>query len=994
MMACDGNFVDAGGPGGGYGPNQNYTATICSDFSNGNPSIKLYFNQFDIDPSDTLYIYDGIGPTDPLIGAYNNTNSLFLHPVQATVMNWTGCLTVAFQSNHAVNGGGWQADISCIPLCQQVYCGMDTTLTYPLISDTGYITICEHDTIHFAGMGVYPQNNILYLQNDTSSTFVWSFGDGVTDTGQIVDHVYDSVRGYDVQLTVIDEQGCVSTNALQLRVCIADNPIGYFQQPPAICQYDTLTLKIGYGGGSTFTLNPIHYEQSSSLMYDSATFIPDGGAIGGMCYNTNVTFNVFNPGQTVLQASDIQSVSANMEHSYMGDLEMLLVCPNGQQAIVKEYIQSGHAYLGIPYGGENHSSFDCTSPPACLSDPTQNPAGEGWTYNWTTVSPEYNTMQTYGSTGNCTPLPPGISNPTLDSSSYMPFQNFTNLIGCPLNGTWNFQVCDYWGADNGWVFWWQLNLDANLLPSNWGYTCLVDSAIWTGPDIIGMTDTTMTIAPSASGIFTYQLTVYDHFGCNYDTSFTLQVNPAPQPNLGADTTLCEGESVTLTAHGGGTYQWNNGATVPEQSVTPSDTTQYTVIVTSSGCHGYDTLVVNVNPIPVAHAGPDTAVCLGQSLVLHGSGGTQYQWSNGTLDPNLPLQPSSTTLYWLTVTTNGCSSTDTVLVVVNPLPYPKLGADTALCDLDTLVLNPGGFSAYAWSTGETTPTITIDTTGDYWVRVWNEFGCTRSDTMHLLVNSIPKVNMDFSPDHGCEPVLVSFTNYTQPPALTYLWEFGDGKTSDLENPIHTYTSPGLFSVILTAVGNGGCEKTDTFPQIIRIYKTPEASFYPSPASASILNPVISFINMSNFTDTYSWEFGDGGSSDEESPLHTYSDTGYYAVTLLTTTGPGCADTAYSTVHIKDYVTIYIPNAFSPNDDGHNDFFGPLGTGWGTYKVYSMAIFNRWGTLIFETDNPAIPWNGKVNNSGKVCQDGSYIYRIRLQAEDNNIKEYKGQVLLIR
>lgn len=990
FAACGGKFVDAGGSGSGYGPNQYYITTLCSDFSNGNPSMKLYFDQFDIDPSDTLFIYDGLSASDPLIGKYNNTNSLFLHPVQATVMNYSGCLTVYFQSDEAVNGSGWVASMSCIPLCQQVYVGLDTNLVSPHLNDSGYITACSQDTLHFVGTGVFPQNNILYLQEDTTSTFIWSFGDGVTDTGRFVQHHYDSIRGYDVQLTIIDEQGCVSTNALGLRVCLSDNPIQYLQQPPSMCQYDSLTMFVGYLGGSNVTVDPIHHEQSSSLRYDSATFIPDGGALGGQCYNTNVTFNVFMPGQTIQSGSDILSVTVNMEHSFVGDLQMTLICPNGQSAIVKEYIQQGGAYLGIPCGGDNDGLCDGTP----ITDPNVNPPGTGWTYSFTPINPEYNTMQSYANTGNTTPLPPGITHAIVDSGSYQPYQNFNSLIGCPMNGTWNFQVCDYWGSDNGWVFWWQLNLDPNLSPGDWGYTCRVDSSQWSGPYIIGHTDSTLTIFPTAPGTFAYLVKLFDNFGCTYDTALIVHVNPAPDPNLPQDTTVCAGQSATFSAQGGGTYHWNTGETTASLTVTPMDTTEYIVSVTANGCIGYDTLIVNVNPIPVASAGQDTALCLGESVVLKGSGGLEYHWNTGANTAELFLHPTSSATYILTVTTNGCSSSDTVFVKVNPLPSPQLGPDTHICDYDSLVLTPGVFTTYEWSTGSDQQTVTLTNSGTYWVRVWNEFGCTWSDTMSLTVNPVPTVNMGFDPAIGCEPFQVEFQNLTQPPAQGYIWHFGDGKSSTNENPMHTYTMPGTFTVILEAVGTGDCIATDTFPDIIKVYKTPQAAFYPKPATTSILQPEVSFIDLSYFTERYLWDFGDGTTSIETSPVHVYSDTGYYTVTLITSTQAGCADTAFAQVHIKGFYTIYIPNSFSPNHDGVNDFFGPIGEGWGKYKNFSMLIFDRWGELIYETTDPSKPWNGAKNNSGAVCQDGTYTYRIRLQAEDENVKEYKGFVVLIR
>ena len=371
--------------------------TFCSNNAT-NTHIKLYFWTFDIDASDTLFIYDGPNTTSPLIGAYNNDNSLFLFPVNATAANPSGCLTVQFKSDGASTGPGWDAEIFCVIACQTVISGIDSAAMSPHPSDSMYIDICYGDTIDFVGTGIFPQNNIIYSQSNATSTFTWNLGDGTIVTGQNVTHYYNTIRGYNLELTVTDLNGCVSMNSLGYRVRVSDDPIGHVGSLPDICSGSDLNITVGYSSLNNINVTVPSYYQSASLMYDSATFIPDGGALGGLCYNTNVTFNCFNPGQNISGASDIVSVCVNMEHEFVGDLEMNLICPNGTTAIMKEYIQSGGAFLGQPMGGDNHHSFNGTP----ITDPLVNPAGTGWTYCFS-MTPAFGTIQSYAGTGNCTP---------------------------------------------------------------------------------------------------------------------------------------------------------------------------------------------------------------------------------------------------------------------------------------------------------------------------------------------------------------------------------------------------------------------------------------------------------------------------------------------------------------------------------------------------------------------------------------------------------------
>jgi len=838
VTTCTGNVYDPGGLSGGYGNSQNNTMTICSG-NTLNTHVKLYFWSFNIHSSDTLYIYDGTTTAAPLLGAYNAGNTLFLFPVYATAANPSGCLTLKFTSDAAFTDGGFDAEISCVTACQKVISACDSAAMSNWMADSNNIDICLGDTITFVGTGVFPQNGLIYPQSNATCAFQWDFGDGTTAIGQTVQHYYSNMRGYNVELRVVDDHGCISMNSLGTRVRISNDPIGHVGSLPDICSNSELSVSVGYSYNNSISVTIPSFYQQASLAYDSATFIPDGGALGGQCYNTNVTFGVFQPGQTVTNANDIVSVVVNMEHSFIGDLEMKLICPNGQQTILKTYVQSGGAYLGEPMGQNNHYAFDCAAPPACVTDPLSNPAGTGWTYSWTMLNPTWGTMQNYAGAGN-TLTPPYTPCSMLDSGSYQPDNSFASMIGCPLNGTWNLQVCDYWGIDNGWVFWWQLNLDASILPVNWGYSVPIDTVMWSGPYITENNGKNIVITPDVGGVFNYQVFVTDDFGCTYDTIIPLTVIATPKPNLGPDSSMCEGTPYTITA------------------------------------------------------------------------------------PNYP----GSSYYWL--------------------PY-----------------------------GETTQSITPTKSGKYIAIIQTGNGnvqCIGYDTINVGFAQKPLIS--FMPDvmDGCEPIVVNFKNVSSPQPAQYLWNFGDGDTSSIKNPTHTYSIPGTYNISLDVSTGSGCADSYTINNLIKVYAQPVASFQMSNNTVVITDATVEFLNTTTDATTYSWDFGDGTTSADESPSHTYSDKGFFPITMIASTEYGCVDTVKNLVTVVDE-EIITPNIITPNGDGKNDYF--VIKNLESSLANELVIYDRWGKKIFDKSDYKNDWNGEGH------PDGTYYWILRTKGQMQSV-----------
>lgn len=487
------------------------------------------------------------------------------------------------------------------PYCQPIFAQLDIPNVIPAPDDSLFINVCRGSVVQFSAIGIYPLNNQVYHQSDSTSIFVWDFNDGTLGTGQIVNHTFNAGRIYNVRLKIIDIHNCQSSNEIIVKVKVSPDYIEAIKPALTTCVGTPYTITVGNSTSNTVHFNTISYFSSTQLLYDSATFIPDGGALGGLSLDLPITITDAPFGSLINSPFDILSVNINMEHSFVGDLEISLVCPNGSELVLKEYVNSGGAFLGIPLGGLNHSSYDCTQP-SCILDPLQNPPGVGWDYSFSMINPVYNTMQSYANTGNAT-APGGASNAQIDSSSYMPYEDFSNLIGCPINGTWMLKVTDFWAVDNGWVFWWRLNLDSTINTGN--YEVGIDTVNFSGPDITSFGSNQITITPQNQGIYSYSVQIVDDFGCVYDTVVNVNVLPALLVDCGQDTGLPAPALINMNPiviNGLAPYQflWNTGSTGSVLQVLPASTTTYYLTVTDAyGCTGFDSVTVNIGTVPIS-----------------------------------------------------------------------------------------------------------------------------------------------------------------------------------------------------------------------------------------------------------------------------------------------------------------------------------------------------------------------------------------------------------
>jgi gliding motility-associated-like protein len=514
------------------------------------------------------------------------------------------------------------------------------------------------------------------------------------------------------------------------------------------------------------------------------------------------------------------------------------------------------------------------------------------------------------------------------------------------------------------------------------------------------------LAASTPNTYTVTYTTPAVPGPACPTTFVITINPLPTI-VANDVTVCEGGTIAVNASGAATYSWSpatylSSATGSSVNFVNGVTTNYTVSGTDvNGCVNTDLVTVTVNGNAPIDAGPDVAICIGSSVTLNASGATTYAWDNGVSN-GIPFTPTVGTITYTVIgTTLGCTSTDQVVVTVNPLPVVFAGNNVIVCEGSTVTLTGSGANTYTWNPVISNGIAFIPTLGTttYTVTGTSAAGCINTDQVDVIVGPVPVVS--FTPDVtiGCAPLTVNLTNTTANSA-DCVWSISNGTVlSGCGTVPVTFTQGGCYDVTLTTTSNNGCVGTLTSTNLICVEALPIASFNPSSNVLSTLNTEVLFTNTSTGATSYLWNFGDESpSSNETNPTNIYpGEPGTYQVMLVAYSPLGCTDTAYTTIIIYEDLIFYIPNTFTPDDDNFNPIFQPVFTaGFDPYD-FTLLIFNRWGEIIFESHDASIGWNGTYGSNGEIemCQDGTYTWKIEFKTNKNDERKMVvGHVNLIR
>lgn len=472
---------------------------------------------------------------------------------------------------------------------------------------------------------------------------------------------------------------------------------------------------------------------------------------------------------------------------------------------------------------------------------------------------------------------------------------------------------------------------------------------------------------------------YDEGGSNVGGTWLISLASVyPEPVLPDGQVVCTGDQLELfPSISVSNDLWSTGA------ITDSIVVNTGGMYWLSGSYGYcfvsDTTYVEQFGAPNAILGADTLICGGLTL---GVAATNYNilWSTGSTSSTLPVTTSGT--YWVQLDGPCGVFTDSISVELLESVSVQLPADMVLCSSDPIVINAtitGDVDQTLWNTGSSGNSISVQTDGVYWISVSNSCS-SDADSILISLGTLPSIQWP-SDTVSCGLLVFEFDSGPYTVSL-------NGQS--IQSPL-VIGSSGTYDLNLVGPCGSFQENID-----VTILGQPIADFFTRSNPTELIDPSVQLINQSSGASSFEWHLGDGEISFEENPLHNYDTAGVYLVMLVAYGAESdmCNDTAYGYVEVDPLFTFYVPNAFTPDSDGDNDTWGALGLNF-EYESFELEVYDRWGGLIWETDNPFKWWDGTHRSSGERVKQGLYVYQFRLKRYDTfEPKTIKGTVTVYR
>ncbi len=901
-------------------------------------------------------------------------------------------LTICFKTASNSDGGaGFLFSVECLKPCEvttphianeferirngQAY----ATDTFRHDGEQRVIPICAGDGVRIKGYGEYTSFTGHYRPNDGTSTFRWILDDeGHVTQGVGYNYVtykqFDTLSCHSLILEMTDGNGCKSTLFDQVQLRVSVSPIKSIANLGTICNRQELLVKVSYDStdqSSYLLLDSVAITNVHSRVNSVKTFIPDGPYCSTRCYQAPVTFSDFPLGQTLEDKGDICSICVNYEHTYMGDYDLQIVCPSGRKATLKYKDNpggkpagaygGGGIYTGYPYGGSSARSWDGGSGQYC--DSTYNMYGEGLDYcfsrngeyllvdgrqaNTTSGGDHYLANSSYmvSVTHQFSSVPSHIRGSNAGSRTfntkrpsdhankvdyYMPADDFSTLVGCPLNGIWQIQICDNWALDNGWVFNWSMDICSAAQQTPCKYNVGVDSITWDiKPESGRSKNATVRVdrtdslkfymsAYDTAGRFYANIHVFDEYGCQWDSLGYFDVLWMPKPELGDNVEFCRSGTASFEAldphtYGKGyrySYMWNTGDTTPVIVPTANQTQEYTVEVTNMSI--YDS----------------TTRCIGRDTVSIVVG--VFPESNF-----LPEMPG-----------NQCS------------PYTMAFANTSK-----------HANTYRWDFGDGTQSTDDNprhtySAGTYTVTLYSftRDGCRDTLRIPNYIHVIPPIDVAY-PAMMCE-------------GRSYTWL--NGVTYD-----EPTTAP---TIVLKSVD--GCDSI--LHLNLGVDNVTEARIHAVPEVATADNPVVCLFDNGINSVMRTWWLPDGTTSNDVQACFSFpSDDDSVRVIVAIESEYGCRDTTSSILYI-DRSQVYMPNVFTPGRPNNNR----VRMRYNQIDQAQCDIYNRNGYKVYSFADKDDEWDGTYNGTPCPQGAYVYIIRYTTQFDTDRWQVKKGAITLLR
>lgn len=918
--SCSGVIEDSGGPNGDYGNNESFTFTICPD----EPGNVIYLTWFVFDlstqgpnPTDNLTIYDGDNTGETTLGTYSGS-ALQDIVVSGTVFNTTGCLTLVFNSNGA-GVGNFAAGFQCTVPCQNPFAIATMPEAIPAL-------ICQGEAVTFDGSGSFAQGG------QSISQYLWDFDDGSVDStsGPFVTHTFDDDGEHVVQLYITDDNDCRNLNLVDLQILVSTTPsFENTDLSPTICFGESISI---YGHA-----DPVTWTGIPDANFGDGVFLPDDV---GLPFISSLNFEQFGFGQLLTDINDIESICVEMEHTFMGDLVLQVICPNGQSVILHQQ-GGGGTYLGSP----NDTDSD--------EDPI---FGECWEYCWSPTATNGTWIENLANTTMAgTP-----ANESLNPGTYESVQPMDQLVGCPLNGEWVYQSTDLWAADNGFICSWSINFNPAIVPEVTQFTPIIgagiDSSLWTGgtvPDGISADGDTIQFNTPPPGSYPLIYQVTDNFGCNYDTTITLTVNEPFEVEAGPDGVICNDPlQLNATLVGAATdCEWilqmddsfgdgwngaqmtvtvnataNNYTCVGDQTIQPILVTAGDVIMLNYAPGTFENEVSYIlyddqgNIVFQAGPNPPVGPVWNGVASCDASNGMAWEWSpvDGLSDPNIAnptVLVTSPTEYFVTASIIDhplCNATDSVNITLDPGLDPGLDSLVIVCAtppsfllIDMLAGTPAPGGTWTNENGDPVPDVfdpVTDPPGVYTYTVVSALGCVGTADLEIQILPASDPSCCGVVDAGPDSTICTLT-YTMMASVgntgVGLWTGPAGYVfADPADPNSTVTAPATGPAMFHWTEDDGvlCFLEDsvtitfTEPMVVSVVSTDAICFDSCDGTSDASN--------TGGTAPFTYAWSDGLAADT-----SYAENicaGAYSLTI--TDVNGCAGSTDVTIGQPELLTI--------------------------------------------------------------------------------------------
>ncbi len=518
------------------------------------------------------------------------------------------------------------------------------------------------------------------------------------------------------------------------------------------------------------------------------------------------------------------------------------------------------------------------------------------------------------------------------------------------------------------------------------------------------------------GEYTVELTIFPDEICIASCNYSLIVQESQIPSFDVtEADACSGDPVLLDntsiAPNGTSYFWDfgNGETStlenPGQILYTTDGPfDVSLEIVNGMCR--DTVTQSVEyTAPVAPVNIDPSSvgeCIGTPIIFNNSIPADHmvEWDFGDGNSSTELVPeytytsSGTFTVTATVTApNGCpADAGNATIQTTAIPDNNFTVSNSdVCEGDPFEVMPANTDQslqYMWDFGDgNTSTDRVPDPIQYSIEdvydirlVVSDGICSSEPEINSVQYVLPPAAFTIQPSRflACTPAEISFENtLTQSNVFEAAWDFGDGNSSTEISPTHTYERGGdVTATFLLTTSTGQVCREESFD--LTLVDGPNAAFTPSPNPVPNPTQVVVFNNETTPTNaTYEWDFGDNNGSTDENPTHTYNQPGSFTVELIARTLTGsadigtCIDTATVELFVESDGMPIFPNAFRPSGNENIEFKGV--SVFTSFSEYELTVWDRWGQLLFRTNNFDEGWNGRKNNTGEILPQGVYVYK---------------------